>query len=110
MKPGDVVLVDTNVIIEAHEYGCWQSLVGAYTVETVETCVVEAMTGEGQRFDEANLRQSFHRIHEVSEAELVEVAWPRVGRWRTRALGSCSGSGGHLGSLRSRPGEHALRL
>lgn len=74
MKPGDVVLVDTNVIIEAHDYGCWQSLVGAYTVETVETCVVEAMTGDGQRFEEASLRQSFHRIHEVSEIELVEVA------------------------------------
>ncbi|MNV50041.1 hypothetical protein D3C71_1420270 [compost metagenome] len=32
------------------------------------------MTGGGQRFEEANLRQSFHRVHEVSEAELVEVA------------------------------------
>ena len=41
---------------------------------TVETYVVEAMTGDGQKFDEAVLRRRFHRIHEVSEAELVVIA------------------------------------
>ena len=33
---GTPVLVDTNVIIEAHQADAWRPLVGAYLVETVE--------------------------------------------------------------------------
>ena len=77
MKPGDVVLVDTNVIIEGHLRACWPALTGGYQVETVETCVAEAMTGQydwnGLRPDEADLRQTFAKIHIVSVAELAEV-------------------------------------
>ena len=39
------VLVDTNVILEAHQTGSWQALAGGYTVETVEDCVTETQTG-----------------------------------------------------------------
>ena len=45
VRPGAVVLVDTNVIIEAHRTAAWAALVGAYGVETVEDCVTETQTG-----------------------------------------------------------------
>ena len=35
------VLVDTNVIIEAHRTGAWRALAGGYVLETVEDCVTE---------------------------------------------------------------------
>ena len=49
VKPGAVVLVDTNVIIEAHRTGTWAALAGAYAVETVEDCVTETQTGYQRR-------------------------------------------------------------
>ena len=45
VRPGLVVLVDTNVIIEAHRTAAWAALIGAYGVETVEDCVTETQTG-----------------------------------------------------------------
>ncbi len=39
------VLVDTNVILEAHRTGFWPALTGGYGVETVEDCVTETQTG-----------------------------------------------------------------
>lgn len=39
------VLVDTNVIIEAHRTGCWRSLVNHFRMDTVEKCVEECATG-----------------------------------------------------------------
>jgi hypothetical protein len=79
MKAGDVVLVDTNVILEAHAKACWKALAGAYALHTVEPCIEETQTGAlnrpaDQRIDEAELRKSFKGIHEVSMAELAEVA------------------------------------
>ena len=49
VRPGAVVLVDTNVIIEAHRTGTWAALAGAYAVETVEDCVTETQTGYQRR-------------------------------------------------------------
>ena len=48
-KRQEVVLVDTNVIIEAHRTGAWAALAGAYAVETVEDCVTETQTGYQRR-------------------------------------------------------------
>ena len=77
MKPGDVVLVDTNVVIESHTTGCWAALTGGYKIETVDRCVVEAMTGthnwNGTKPSETQLRGSFHKIHPVTQAELAQV-------------------------------------
>lgn len=77
MKAGDVVLVDTNVIIEGHLRGCWNALTGAYQVETVETCVVEAMTGRhdwgGTKPAEVALRAGFSQIHDVPRIGLARV-------------------------------------
>lgn len=45
VEPNAHVLVDTNVIIEAHRVDCWKFLVGTYRLDTVENCVVECETG-----------------------------------------------------------------
>lgn len=46
MRPGQVVLLDTNVIIEAFRTHCWNAVTKHFTVETVETCYEEALTGD----------------------------------------------------------------
>lgn len=78
MKPGDAILVDTMVIIEAHQKGVWRTLTNGYQVETVEDCVTETQTGfqlrrEEQDIDPRLLRASLAAVHPVSESELVEL-------------------------------------
>ena len=41
---GAPVLVDTNVIIEAHRTQTWRALVGGHGVKTVGDCVTETQT------------------------------------------------------------------
>jgi hypothetical protein len=36
MTRGDIVLMDTNVIIESYRTRCWGALVNTFKVETVE--------------------------------------------------------------------------
>ena len=73
------MLVDTNVIIEAHRTGTWAALVGAYVVETVEDCVTETQTGYQARtrerwIDMGDLKASLGAVHEVSDRERAELA------------------------------------
>ena len=49
MQRGQVVLVDTNIIIEAVRVNCWGALTAHFSVETVEKCCEEARTGELHR-------------------------------------------------------------
>lgn len=68
------VLVDTNVILEAHRTGTWRALRGGHPLETVEVCIVETQTGAQnrrpeQRIDEAGLRADFTAVHPVSDQE-----------------------------------------
>jgi hypothetical protein len=51
MNRGDIVLMDTNVIIEAHRTKCWGAVENAFKVETVEKCCEEAATGDKRRAD-----------------------------------------------------------
>ena len=79
VRPGAVVLVDANAVIEAHRTGTWAALVGAYCVETVEECVTETQTGYQRRSQEqwievSDLRKSFDSIHEVADRERAELA------------------------------------
>jgi hypothetical protein len=48
MEPKRVVLLDTNIIIEAVRTGCWNGLMGQYWIVTVEECAVEARSGKGR--------------------------------------------------------------
>ena len=77
MAPGDVVLVDTNVIIEGHLRGCWGALTGGFRVETVDTCIIEAMTGghnwNGTKPSQAALTATLHAVHQATNLEMAEV-------------------------------------
>lgn len=76
---GTAVLVDTNVIIEAHRTQAWRALVGGYGVETVEDCVTETQTGfqrrrSEQAIDSGQLRESLASVHAVSDSDRAELA------------------------------------
>lgn len=45
MERNQVVLVDTNIIIEAIRIHCWAALTGFFRLETVEKCREEARSG-----------------------------------------------------------------
>lgn len=73
-----VVLVDTNVIIEAVRTGCWPAVTGALSVETVETCCSEARSGNPARpgyiaVSDAHLER-LSAVHRVSSAERASFA------------------------------------
>lgn len=73
------MLVDTNVVIEAHRIGAWRALAGGYRVETVEDCVTETQTGFQLRREELaiasnELRTSLAAVHAVSDRERAELA------------------------------------
>lgn len=73
-----ILLVDTNVIIEAHRTGTWRALVGGYRVETVEDCVTETQTGFQLRRQDllisiGSLRASVSE-HSVGNEERAELA------------------------------------
>ena len=83
VAPGAIVLVDTNVIVEAHRTGSWAALVCGYGIETVEDCVTETQTGyrlrpREQWIDAADLRATLAAVHEVSNRDRAELA-VRVG-------------------------------
>lgn len=71
------VLIDTNVIIEAHAKGCWNALAGGFQLETVEVCVTETQTGRQRRrpeqqIDEVLLR-GVMKIHDVTDVDRAAV-------------------------------------
>lgn len=80
-----VVLVDTNVIIEAHRVNCWQALSQYFRLQTVETVVVETQTGIHNRdaadtIDIQLLRNSLDAVHTVSELDRLNFVtkYPRA--------------------------------
>lgn len=81
---GQVVLVDTNIIIEAFRTRCWKALAAYYRVETVEKCYEEALTGDRLRpgYVEVETRAlkeklTIHRVESMEQAALA-VACPNV--------------------------------
>ena len=78
MQSGQVVLVDTNIIIEAVRTGCWNAITTHFTVETVQKCCEEARTGQAHRpgyvkVDESTLRTRL-TAHAVSGVTLFRLA------------------------------------
>ncbi len=72
------VLVDTNVIIEAHRTDTWRALTGGYRVETVEDCVIETQTGFQLRRPEqsiafSQLRASLATEHQVDDRQRADL-------------------------------------
>lgn len=76
-EPGQIVLVDTNVIIEAHRTGCWNSLANFFHLETVQTCVIETQTGfqnrsPAQTIAEATLQETLKNIAVITKIQEAE--------------------------------------
>ena len=73
------VLVDTNVILEAHWTGSWRALTGGCRVETVEDCVTETQTGFQRRrperqVDETELRSRLATARAVADLQRSTLA------------------------------------
>lgn len=77
MQRGQIILVDTNIIIEAVRTGCWNALTAHFSVETVEKCCEEARTGQAHRPGYVEVNESALRtrltVHRVSNAELAAL-------------------------------------
>ena len=78
MQRGQVVLVDTNVIIEAFRARCWRALTTHFTVETAEKCYEEALTDDPLKpdytaVDAAQLRSGLHKRHAIGRDERVQL-------------------------------------
>ena len=74
-----IVLVDTNVIFEAHRVGSWRALTGGYLVETVEECVTETQTGfqlrrREEQIDQGELRERLGAVHAVDRLARAGLA------------------------------------
>lgn len=79
MDRDDLVLVDTNVIIEAHRVDVLAELIATLNVATVEACVRETQTGAQNRMphhhiDESLLRQSM-TIFSPSADDIFQAAY-----------------------------------
>lgn len=73
------VFVDTNVIIESFQAGCWTAVRGHFAVETVEKCIEEAMTGDrsSPRYvpvDSNVLSAGLAGRHSVAKIEIARLA------------------------------------
>ena len=78
LQRGDQILVDTNVIIEAHRVGCWRGVVNQFHLITVEKVVEETQTGyqnraEEQHIDPALLREQLSQVGDVSRTQLAAI-------------------------------------
>lgn len=72
-QPRQIVLVDTNVILEAHQTGCWVPLAEYFALHTVAKVVKETQTGYQNRdpehwIDEAVLRGQLAHVESIDAA------------------------------------------
>lgn len=72
LQRGSVVLVDTNVLIEAHRKRCWNAIAQAFDLHTVEKVVEETQTGAQNRrvvehIDLVILRQTLKHVASITQ-------------------------------------------
>ena len=86
LRRGDRVLVDTNVILEAHRVGCWRPMATQFRLITVEKVIEETQTGHqnrstDQNIDETALRDSFCHIAAPDKVEraAIDIDFPDHG-------------------------------
>ncbi len=77
MKAGDIVLVDTNVILEAHRVSRWEHLSKNFKIHTVDKVIEETQTGYQKRakeelIDQKELSSSVALIYSVSDEERIQ--------------------------------------
>lgn len=73
------VFVDTNIILEAFRTGCWSTIATRFSIETVEKCIEEALTGDPDEPGRVNvdpdlLRDLLNGRHQVSDLALARFA------------------------------------
>lgn len=78
-KSGDLVLMDTTSIIEAHRVGCWAAVVARFRIETVEECEAEACTRSRRQtpadyIDVGRLRDSLRASHPIDKPQRALLA------------------------------------
>jgi len=76
VERGSIVLVDANVIIEAHRTGSWGALSSYFEFHTVQKVVEETQTGYQNRepetwIDERELRASLGSVGTIEEIQRV---------------------------------------
>jgi hypothetical protein len=81
MQRGQSILVDTNIIIEAIRTRCWNALATHFSVETVETCLEEALTGDPLRpgyvqVNPSQLKKGVSKSNPVSSLETMRLTLP----------------------------------
>jgi len=92
------IFVDTNIILEAFRINCWNALCQKYTIETVEKCIEESLSGnpnnpqhipvkrknlvkgltaihDPDKKDIANLRLNYPETQGLDDGELHLIAW-----------------------------------
>ena len=74
---GQVVLIDTNVFIEAHRVGCWTALSKYFSLHTVEKVAEETQTGFQNRrpeeqIDVQALRATFQHIAAINDEQRAQ--------------------------------------
>ena len=75
MKLKQILLFDTNIIIEAVRVKCWSALTTHFHIETVTKCCEEARTGNRRRSGYVEVNDTHLQprltVHAVSEVELA---------------------------------------
>lgn len=79
MQRGQVVLLDTNVIIEAIRTRCWTAITAHFSIQTVAVCCEEALTGDPLcpgyvSVDPAQLEKGLRARHQVSDEQRLALA------------------------------------
>lgn len=72
------VFADTNVILESFRTGCWNEISSRFSIETVDKCVEETLTGNSNdshhiKVSSSDLKKSLADIHYVSKKDLASL-------------------------------------
>lgn len=85
MQAGQLILVDTNIIIEAVRTKCWNAVANHFALETVGKCHEEALTGDALRpgyvqVDVQQLTNGLRQVHPVTDLSRAKlyVAYPEA--------------------------------
>ncbi len=77
MRQRDRIFADTNAILAANHYGCWNALCGYFSMESVEECMVECGTGDPFRAGRINVDVNLLRrqmiIHSVDDRMFLSL-------------------------------------
>lgn len=78
IQRGDIILLDTTAIIEAHRVRGWGAIIKCFRIETVGKCVEECGTGDPSRRTRVPVDvialSSKVRVHTVPKSYMIDTA------------------------------------